>query len=514
MKYCFKCGAVNDDQSRYCYMCGAPLTQEKKKTVVPAEKPSASSQPSLSEPVRDQGIHSPASEAGSAATKLRELITSRTYEVAIGALAAQVVFSLIGSFTSYSRLSAWESLLYNTGIGYYMNMSGGGSLETLFSAIVNNGITILILIGLWLQYSYAKDKTRSTQTTGFRILRVMVTIQLVLIGAGFILIFVSMFTIGTSIGSNMGSYGTMITGVFLLLIFVLVICALYFYRIRKMLESAISVMEKGTKSCPAYGFVTVMIYIVAAATAISGVTALTQGSLIPALDAVSGSVALFAFGSLAGKFNQLEVAIPARPYSPSVNAAPVPKAESVKEEKHVGEAEPVSKAKPVSKAEPVHMAEHPRPVQPYPAQEDRSSGNPSAEQMRSAYEKAEIPGEEGGADRDYAMGEETMLLDGNQMIPPARLVRLRDQNAVRITKKQFSIGKAAEGVDYRVDGNPAVSRRHAEIDYRDGNFYIVDTNSTNHVYVDDRMIPPGMPVRITNGTRIRLGNEMFQFSEG
>ena len=168
MKYCFKCGAVNDDQSRYCYMCGAPLTQ-----------------------AGDQGIHRPASESGSAATKLRELITSRTYEVAMGALAAQVVFSLIGSFTSYSRLSAWESLLYNTGIGYYMNMSGGGSLETLFSAIVNNGITILILIGLWLQYSYAKDKTRSTQTTGFRILRVMVTIQLVLIGAGFILIFVS-----------------------------------------------------------------------------------------------------------------------------------------------------------------------------------------------------------------------------------------------------------------------------------------------------------------------------------
>ena len=151
MKYCFKCGAVNDDQSRYCYMCGAPLTQEKKKTVVPAEKPSASSQPSLSEPARDQGIHRPASESGSAATKLRELITSRTYEVAMGALAAQVVFSLIGSFTSYSRLSAWESLLYNTGIGYYMNMSGGGSHDTLFSAIVNNGITTLILIGRWLQ---------------------------------------------------------------------------------------------------------------------------------------------------------------------------------------------------------------------------------------------------------------------------------------------------------------------------------------------------------------------------
>ena len=94
MKYCFKCGAVNDDQSRYCYMCGAPLTQEKKKTVVPAEKPSASSLPSLSEPARDQGIHKPVSDSGGAAARLSELITSRTYEVAMGALAAQVIFRL------------------------------------------------------------------------------------------------------------------------------------------------------------------------------------------------------------------------------------------------------------------------------------------------------------------------------------------------------------------------------------------------------------------------------------
>ena len=505
MKYCMKCGAANEDQSKYCLMCGTPFAKEPRETgtgapagnVPSSARPAAapvsakpvsskpvssgsasSAQPAASlssQPVREQGRGQepgrPNPETGGAAAKLRELITSRTYEVAMGALVLKVIFSLIGACTSYSQISAWERILYSTGIGYYMNM-GSSSLETLLTAIVNNGINILILVGLWMQYSCAKDRAKSTQTTGLRILRVLVIIQLILIISGCVLVLVSMFTIM----GNAGSYETMITGVMLLLIGGLAIGGLYFHRIKKMLESAINVMEKGTKSCPSYGFVTAMIYIVATATAISGVTALTQGMMLSAAEAVCGSAALFAFGSLAGKFNQLDVTIPVRPYTPPSQATPA-RAPEPTPAASVRPVEPAYAATPARAAEPAYAAEPARTVHPA-----------------------------------YAAEQGTMLLDGDQMIPFANLVRLRDQKAVRITKKQFTIGKAAEGVDYHVDGNPAVSRRHAEIDYRDGSFYIVDTNSTNHVYVDDRMIPPGMPVRITDGTGIRLGNEMFQFS--
>lgn len=38
-----------------------------------------------------------------------------------------------------------------------------------------------------------------------------------------------------------------------------------------------------------------------------------------------------------------------------------------------------------------------------------------------------------------------------------------------------------------------------------------DTNSTNHTYVDGKMIQPNTEVPIQQGTKIRLGNEDFEF---
>lgn len=37
------------------------------------------------------------------------------------------------------------------------------------------------------------------------------------------------------------------------------------------------------------------------------------------------------------------------------------------------------------------------------------------------------------------------------------------------------------------------------------------TNSTNHTYVDGKMIQPNTEVPIQQGTKIRLGNEDFEF---
>ena len=44
-------------------------------------------------------------------------------------------------------------------------------------------------------------------------------------------------------------------------------------------------------------------------------------------------------------------------------------------------------------------------------------------------------------------------------------------------------------------------------------FYIVDLNSTNHVYVDGKAIPADTPIPIIDGTKIRLADELFTFNE-
>ena len=80
-----------------------------------------------------------------------------------------------------------------------------------------------------------------------------------------------------------------------------------------------------------------------------------------------------------------------------------------------------------------------------------------------------------------------------------------------MNKPIFRIGKEKSYVDYFVGDNTAVSRSHANIITREGKYYIVDTNSTNHTYVNGEMIQSNVETPLTHGTKIRLANEEFEF---
>ena len=103
----------------------------------------------------------------------------------------------------------------------------------------------------------------------------------------------------------------------------------------------------------------------------------------------------------------------------------------------------------------------------------------------------------------------TTVLSGNQSI--ARLVRLSNNETINITKPYFKIGKDASRVDYCIKGNPAVSRFHASIVAKNGQFFIVDNSTTNHTYVNDSMLPANVETQISNGAKIRLADEKFEF---
>lgn len=65
-------------------------------------------------------------------------------------------------------------------------------------------------------------------------------------------------------------------------------------------------------------------------------------------------------------------------------------------------------------------------------------------------------------------------------------------------------------MDYYIE-NPAISRSHAMIIQRGEKFFIVDTNSKNHTYVDGKMVASGTEVKLSKRTRIRLADEEFIF---
>lgn len=113
-----------------------------------------------------------------------------------------------------------------------------------------------------------------------------------------------------------------------------------------------------------------------------------------------------------------------------------------------------------------------------------------------------------------AMGYgETTVLGMDELMAYQRkvfIVRKKNGERVQITKPVFRIGKERSYVDYYIGDNTAISRSHAEILQRGEDYYIVDTNSTNHTYVNDLMLQSNVEAKLENGTHFRLANETFE----
>lgn len=94
------------------------------------------------------------------------------------------------------------------------------------------------------------------------------------------------------------------------------------------------------------------------------------------------------------------------------------------------------------------------------------------------------------------------------------LVREKTNELIPLEKKGtgvFRIGKEEGYADYVVMDNPAVSRKHATIMREGDKFFLIDTNSKNHVYINGAMIQPTTKTPLLPGAKVRLGNEEFIF---
>ena len=112
-----------------------------------------------------------------------------------------------------------------------------------------------------------------------------------------------------------------------------------------------------------------------------------------------------------------------------------------------------------------------------------------------------------------AIGETTVLTAANnpaQMIAP-HLIRKKNNEKISLNKPVFRVGKERSYVDYFIGDNTAISRSHANFITRDGEYFVVDTNSTNHTFVNGTMIQSNVETAISHGDVVRLANEDFEF---
>ena len=106
--------------------------------------------------------------------------------------------------------------------------------------------------------------------------------------------------------------------------------------------------------------------------------------------------------------------------------------------------------------------------------------------------------------------QDNSITGGSKAVP--RFVRTKTGENIYVTKPEFIIGKSKLHADYAIENNTAVSREHCIIKREsNGANYIVDNKSTNGTYANGTKLEALKPQLLTDGTKVRLGDEEFIF---
>lgn len=103
------------------------------------------------------------------------------------------------------------------------------------------------------------------------------------------------------------------------------------------------------------------------------------------------------------------------------------------------------------------------------------------------------------------------VMPGMEPVTKPYLIRKKNNETIPIDKNEYRLGKERSFVDYFIGDNTAISRSHACIVYHDNEYFVMDTNSTNHTFVNDIMIQSNVETKLESGTKIRLADEEFEF---
>lgn len=152
-------------------------------------------------------------------------------------------------------------------------------------------------------------------------------------------------------------------------------------------------------------------------------------------------------------------------------------------------------------------AEEARMQAEFAARKNAEEAKRQAEVARRQAEEAKRLSEQDDDEPQTTLFSNRTLVSGDK----PTLTRKNTGETVQITKQVFCIGKADQGVDFKVTGNRSISRRHAYITSINGVNYLRDNNSTNHTFLNGIQVYSNMDVVIPDNSIIRLSNEEFLF---
>lgn len=106
--------------------------------------------------------------------------------------------------------------------------------------------------------------------------------------------------------------------------------------------------------------------------------------------------------------------------------------------------------------------------------------------------------------------EQAQKQAASQMPPRGVLYFVQTQQSVTVDKDEFRIGKNAGMSDYVITNNSSVSRQHAVIQRRNGQFFVTDLGSTNGTFVNEKRISG--TVQLQDGDNIRYADVISVFN--
>ncbi len=401
-----------------------------------------------------------------------------------------VVFELLAGFTEGSSImglmdsmmqmtGGYAGMDYSTMDTFYSVVSGMSVVSTLITMLP----AIIITVGIWMVFAAAKkNMLPGTAATGLTIIRVITIINLVFSILG--LVFLEMFMIiglaaaNTLSGSSYGSYGMGGSVVFVFIVVMLIVAAvsaveIVFYlklngTVRRMRDTLVT----GILNCNISVYVEIYCYLAGGLSAVFALISMMSFSIYGFLANAGIATADIAFAILLRRYRAQMGWMLRNPQPVQVSQQPC-------------------------------QGQQPHQEQPSYQEPQHESGSQEQQPRETVRNETDV----------LPYYNETTVLSGQMvndgMLQIVRLIRERTKETICINKPSFWIGKEAGKVDYCITDNTAVSRRHALFTIRDNVCYVQDNHSTNRVFVNGHVLEPGVDVPVSDGDRVRMGDEEF-----
>lgn len=433
---------------------------------------------------------------------IRKMSVSVLFLVGAIGYSVYVLFGLVGSLAGRSGVTDLMDQIMSMSGGYssldysaVRAVSGMFNGITVFSMLMSMLPAMVIVAGIWLIFAAAKrNMLPGTASVGLTMARVIAIIQLVLACIGAVLLEILCIVLLSAVNSVSGYYGS--TGsanavlVFIMILFagVSAVQIIYYLKLNKMIVNIKDTLLTGQPDDNISLYVEILCYINGGIAVIGALMSLADVEVLNFFANAGMATADICFAIMIRQYRskmQLLIHNPQQFY----------------QEMQMAE-QRAQQAQQQRGAQQPYQGQQQWAQQPYQA--PQQAQNPSG----SGYgETSELP-----------YRNETMVLGGqmvnNGVLQSVRLIRQKTGETIYINKSSFWFGKDAGNVDYCLTDNAAISRRHALITIRNNECFIQDNHSTNRTFLNGHVLEAGVDTALSDGDRVRMGDEEFTVNIG